>query len=86
MLFSMHDTAPAEVPPEVPPKKHRALPGAGYALGLLLAINLFNYIDRQVLAAVEPNIRHAFFAEGDPTAPGYVVYVWKDGAYDYAPK
>lgn len=32
--------------------------GARLALGLLLAINLFNYIDRQVLAAVEPEIRH----------------------------
>ena len=27
------------------------------ALLLLLTINLFNYIDRQVLAAVEPDIR-----------------------------
>jgi MFS transporter, Spinster family, sphingosine-1-phosphate transporter len=33
------------------------LPGARAALVLLLAINLFNYIDRQVLAAVEPEIR-----------------------------
>ncbi|MCC6660087.1 MAG: MFS transporter [Phycisphaerales bacterium] len=30
----------------------RALPGAGRALALLLAINLFNYIDRYILAAV----------------------------------
>jgi MFS transporter, Spinster family, sphingosine-1-phosphate transporter len=30
------------------------------ALGLLLAINLFNYIDRQVLAAVEEPIRQTF--------------------------
>jgi len=30
------------------------LPGARSALALLLAINLFNYIDRQILAAVEP--------------------------------
>ena len=33
------------------------LPGAGAALALLLAVNLFNYIDRQILAAVEPEIR-----------------------------
>jgi len=33
--------------------------GARLALLLLLAINLFNYIDRQVLAAVEPDIRKA---------------------------
>ncbi len=36
------------------------------ALGLLLAMNLFNYIDRQVLAAVEPEIRHSFFPTEDP--------------------
>jgi len=38
------------------------------ALSLLLAINLFNYIDRYVLAAVEPEIRHTFFHGDDPTA------------------
>jgi MFS family permease len=43
-------------------------PGARTALVLLLGINLFNYIDRFVLAAVEPNIRAAFFAPGDPNA------------------
>lgn len=35
--------------------------GPNTVLGLLIAINLFNYIDRQVLASVEPEIRHAFF-------------------------
>jgi len=39
--------------------------GARSALFLLLAINLFNYIDRQVLAAVEPDIRATFFAPDD---------------------
>ena len=38
------------------------------ALLLLLGINLFNYIDRQMLAAVEPNIRATFFAPNDPHA------------------
>ena len=38
------------------------------ALSLLLGINLFNYIDRQVLAAVEPEIRSTFFAPGDVNA------------------
>jgi len=42
--------------------------GAYSALALLLGINLFNYIDRQVLAAVEPEIRAAFFAPNDPNA------------------
>jgi MFS transporter, Spinster family, sphingosine-1-phosphate transporter len=46
----------------------RADPGARTALALLLGINLFNYIDRFVLAAVEPNIRRSFFLHGDPNA------------------
>lgn len=37
------------------------LPGARTALILLLSINLFNYIDRYVLAAVVPYIRDEFF-------------------------
>jgi MFS family permease len=35
---------------------------------LLLGINIFNYIDRQILAALEPNIRATFFAAGDLNA------------------
>ena len=42
--------------------------GARSALFLLLGINLFNYIDRQVLAALEPDIRATFFARGDVNA------------------
>ncbi|WP_168219412.1 spinster family MFS transporter [Limnoglobus roseus] len=34
-----------------------ALPGAGRALALLFIINLFNYIDRQVLSAVLPRLQ-----------------------------
>ena len=34
--------------------------GAGWALALLLCINLFNYVDRQVLSAVEPQIESTF--------------------------
>jgi MFS family permease len=37
--------------------KDRRVPLATASLLLLIAINLFNYIDRQVLAAVEPQIR-----------------------------
>ena len=48
---------------EIDPK-----PGARTALALLLGINLFNYIDRQILAAVEPEIRATFFAPNDPNA------------------
>jgi MFS transporter, Spinster family, sphingosine-1-phosphate transporter len=42
--------------------------GAHTALFLLLAINLFNYIDRQVLAALEPDIRATFFSANDVNA------------------
>ena len=48
--------------------KYSPPPGARIALLLLLGINLFNYIDRQVLAAVEPEIRATFFQSGDLNA------------------
>jgi MFS family permease len=47
---------------------HRPPPGARIALLLLLGINLFNYIDRQILAAVEPEIRSTFFQSDDLNA------------------
>jgi MFS family permease len=50
------------------PVGNRPLSGAQSALFLLLAINLFNYIDRQILAALEPDIRASFFAPGDVNA------------------
>jgi MFS transporter, Spinster family, sphingosine-1-phosphate transporter len=43
----------------------KPISGARSALFLLLAINLFNYIDRQILAALEPDIRTTFFAADD---------------------
>ena len=46
----------------------RSINGAHPALLLLLGINLFNYIDRQILAALEPDIRASFFATGDVNA------------------
>ncbi|MDB5355655.1 MAG: transporter [Phycisphaerales bacterium] len=42
--------------------------GARSALLLLLLINLFNYIDRYVLAAVEPEIEKQFFPNHPPNA------------------
>ena len=50
-------TRPGTAPPSAP------LPGARAALILLLSINLFNYIDRQMLAAVVPKIRGELHAE-----------------------
>src|SRR5213596_4009282 len=46
----------------------KLISGANGALLLLLGINLFNYIDRQILAALEPDIRASFFAAGDVNA------------------
>src|SRR5256885_9046184 len=50
------------------PAGKKIMSGARGALFLLLAINLFNYIDRQILAALEPDIRADFFAPGDVNA------------------
>jgi MFS family permease len=63
------DAAPASGRP-VPDFLNRdaAMPGARPALVLLLLINLFNYIDRQVLAAVEPDIRSHFLSADSPGA------------------
>src|SRR5437667_8778702 len=46
----------------------RSVSGAYGALLLLLGINLFNYIDRQILAALEPDIRASFFSASDVNA------------------
>jgi MFS family permease len=50
------------------PVATKTMSGARTALFLLLAINLFNYIDRQILAALEPDIRATFFAPDDVNA------------------
>src|ERR1019366_5737504 len=47
-----------------------AFRGARSALILLILINLFNYIDRYVLAAVVPNIKQAFFGANGTTSNG----------------
>ncbi len=47
------------------------VPGATTALVLLLFINMFNYIDRYVLVAVEPEIEKALFPAG-----GAYVHFW----------
>jgi MFS family permease len=45
-------------------KPAAALPGARSALVLLLAINMFNYIDRWMLAAVLPEVEKTLFPAG----------------------
>ncbi len=56
------------LPPTASPGPSQIAPRAGMALGLLLAINLFNYIDRQVLAAVVPKLEldASMLDPGDP--------------------
>ncbi len=48
-------------PAPTPPCRDASFPGARTALVLLLLINLFNYIDRQILAAVVGPIKDSFF-------------------------
>jgi MFS family permease len=48
----------------VPESSEAHLPGAYSALALLLMINMFNYIDRYILAAAVGPIKRTFFAEG----------------------
>ena len=64
------------------------LPGARTALILLLSINLFNYIDRYVLAAVVPHLREAFFSGTDPAAGATWVggfLAWFQGTFGFTP-
>lgn len=67
------------------PDADRPLPGARGALLLLLAINLFNYIDRQVLAAVVPDIRRAFF-DGRATGGTAHLLAWCQDHLGFRPQ
>lgn len=49
----------------VPKGSEAPLPGAYSALALLLLINMFNYIDRQILAAVVGPIKKTFFTQSN---------------------
>ncbi len=53
---------------ESPGPSDRAGRGSWWVLALLLTINLFNYIDRSVLAAVEPEVRRHVLNEPVPAA------------------
>src|SRR5215510_3616392 len=69
IVYDLH-SAPGKLQSAIPmkPVGKETISGARGALFLLLAINLFNYIDRQVLAALEPDIRATFFAASDVNA------------------
>jgi len=80
-------THPSDNAAEPIPAGDRPLPGARTALFLLLAINLFNYIDRQVLAAVVPDIRRVFLddAATQGTFLGALLS-WSQRAFGFQPK
>src|SRR5262245_32305818 len=65
-LTGLTSAPPVASPPAAVPE---VVPGARHALLLLMLINLFNYIDRQVLAAVEPYVRAEFFPKVDGVEP-----------------
>jgi MFS family permease len=50
-------------------RRSQAVAGARAALALLLLINLFNFMDRYVLAAVMPEIEKTFFSSPERTGP-----------------
>ena len=52
------------------------LAGARPALLLLLLINLFNYLDRQVLAAVVPSIERSFFGAANGSVALQTIQEW----------
>lgn len=67
--------------PERPPT------GARAALTLLLLINLFNYIDRYVLAAVLPEIENTFFSSPERTGTFVLHLVAKfEQAFGFTPR
>ncbi len=71
------------------PGRATAFPGARSALALLLFINLFNYIDRQVLAAVVKPIKETFFgARGLGSQEGVLaaVMVWFEQRLGFKPE
>src|SRR5512147_2532069 len=51
-------------------KTQRSAPPAHLALTVLLLINIFNYIDRQVLAAVVGPIKKTFFGQDGAVLTG----------------
>ena len=60
-------TATERAVPPLPTRVQSALPGAGYALGVLTFINVINYLDRYLVAGILPRIEdslHIDHAQG----------------------
>lgn len=82
----MNDSQPNQASPGQS-KNSPALPGARSALFLLLLINMFNYIDRYVLAAVVPEVRKEFFgsqADSSSALGGFLV--WFQTSFGFKPQ
>jgi len=78
-----HQTGSAEGKPA----SAGALSGARSALVLLLLINMFNYIDRYVLAAVVPDIRRDFFSSSDGSTSSFAVFLnWFQHTLGFKPE
>jgi MFS family permease len=67
----------SHIPPPSPLRSSGPLPGARAALALLLLINLFNYIDRYVLAAVVPDIEKTFFSSPERVGAALTAFLVK---------
>ena len=69
----MNTAAPLQAAPS---RVQSALPGAGYALGILTFINLLNYLDRYIVAGVLPRIEeslHINHAQGGALQTVFIV-------------
>jgi MFS family permease len=74
---------------EKPPHSFGAIPGARLALAVLLSINLFNYIDRYVLAGVVDGVQKSFFPKGgsQPISPALQrLQDWCQGTLGFKPE
>ncbi|HEX4998648.1 MAG TPA: MFS transporter, partial [Terriglobia bacterium] len=69
----------------IPSRGSPAGSNARSAMSLLLLINLFNYIDRQVLAAVVPDIRESFFGAGTGAATSALLD-WFESSLGFKPE
>jgi MFS family permease len=72
------------------PDYSHSYPSAGTALALLLFINIFNYIDRQVLAAVVGPIKRTFFSQSGEvltgSAPLTAIMAWFQNSLGFKPE
>jgi MFS family permease len=81
--------APPTPAASAPSGRTTAFPGARGALVLLLLINLLNYIDRNVLAAVVPWLKGTFFRNGDASGGNAIlgaIVAWSQQHLGFKPE